>query len=400
MTTAVERFDAEVQTGLSIAVIGPNLEHWSMLIEVLRATSAKKLQRFPCYLGNEEDSQDLLDSGFDAVFVDLDSNPDLALSMVEELCAMGPLPVIIYSETKDPELLVHCMRAGVREFLAVPFDARTVSGALSRAVARQSPSPPKKKINCEMFAFFGSKGGAGVTTIACNFAVSLAQDRTKRTLLIDLDLPLGDAALVLGLNPRLSTVDALRNADQLSQHALARFLTRHDSGLWVLGAPGSFPHVKFESQSIDQLLSVARLDFDYVIVDAGSQLDLTEVALFERAAKLFMVTEVGVPELRNSNRLVTACPSQWLSKLEIVLNRYSTRTLGIGEAAIEKALTKRPRWRIPSDYHAVQRSHRNSSALVLEESPISEVICQMATASAGAIAVAETPKNKLADLFR
>ncbi len=400
MATETKTVDEDVQTGLSIAVIGPDLERWSMLVEALRDTRAQKLQRFACYLDDEEDARALHDSGFDAVFVDLDSNPDLALSMIERLCAMGPLPVIIYAETKDPELLVHCMRTGVREFLAVPFDARTVTAALTQAVARHVPIPPRKKINCEMFVFFGSKGGAGVTTIACNFAVSMAQNRSKRTLLIDLDLPLGDAALVLGMNAKLSTVDALRNADQLSPDSLARFLSRHESGLWVLGAPGSFPQVKFEGQSIDQLLSVARLDFDYVVVDAGSQLDLTEVALFERAAKLFMVTEVGIPELRNSNRLITACPSQWLSKLEIVLNRYSTRTLGIGEAAIEKALTKRPRWRIPSDYHAVQRSHRNSSALVLEESPISEVICKMATASAGAIGVAETPKNKLADLFR
>jgi len=35
----------------------------------------------------------------------------------------------------------------------------------------------------------------GTTTVACNFAVELAQESGRSTLLIDLDLPLGDAAL-------------------------------------------------------------------------------------------------------------------------------------------------------------------------------------------------------------
>jgi pilus assembly protein CpaE len=398
MATAVEIFGARAHSGLSIAVIGPDIERWDMLVEALRQTTAKTPQHFPGYLDNEEATRALLDSGFDAVLVDLDSNPDRALSTIGRICAMSPVPVMIYSERKDPELMLHCMRTGVREFLALPFDARIVRGALGRAVARNSPVPPRKKINCEMFVFFGSKGGAGVTTVACNFAVALAQDRSKRTLLIDLNIPLGDAALALGIDSKLSTVDALRNVDQLNPDALARFLTRHDSGLWVLAAPGCFPHVNFESQSIDRLLSVARLDFDYVVADAGSQLDLTEVPLFEQAAKMFMVTEVGIPELRNSNRLIIACPQQWSSKLEIVLNRYSRRTLGIGEAAIKKALTMRPRWRIPSDYNALRRSRIKSSALVLEDSPISEVIRKMAAASGGAMTL--TAKKKRAGLFR
>ena len=61
-----------------------------------------------------------------------------------------------------------------------------------------------------MLVFLGGKGGSGVTTVACNFAVSLAQECSQSTVLIDLDLPLGDAALNLGISPQFSTADALR----------------------------------------------------------------------------------------------------------------------------------------------------------------------------------------------
>jgi Flp pilus assembly CpaE family ATPase len=48
-----------------------------------------------------------------------------------------------------------------------------------------------------------------VTTISSNFAVALAQVSGQRTLLIDLGLPLGDAALNLGMIPQYSTTNAL-----------------------------------------------------------------------------------------------------------------------------------------------------------------------------------------------
>ena len=45
-----------------------------------------------------------------------------------------------------------------------------------------------------MLIFVGAKGGSGVTTIASNFAVALAQEPDKSAVLIDLNLPFGDAA--------------------------------------------------------------------------------------------------------------------------------------------------------------------------------------------------------------
>ena len=52
----------------------------------------------------------------------------------------------------------------------------------------------------KVLVFLGGKGGSGVTTVACNFAVSLVQECAQSAVLIDLDLPLGDAALNLGIS--------------------------------------------------------------------------------------------------------------------------------------------------------------------------------------------------------
>ena len=92
----------------------------------------------------------------------------------------------------------------------------------------------------KLLAFMGAKGGTGVTTLACNFAVALAQEPGENTLLIDLDLPLGDAALNLGIVAEFSTIDALQVADRLDGSLLSQLLVKHSSGLSVLAAPGKF----------------------------------------------------------------------------------------------------------------------------------------------------------------
>jgi pilus assembly protein CpaE len=73
----------------------------------------------------------------------------------------------------------------------------------------------------------------------------------------------------------------------------------------VLAAPGKFTEIKSTNDDIDKLLAIARQDFDFVVVDAGTRLDLADSQLFDQAATIYLVTQVSIPELRNSNRLVS-----------------------------------------------------------------------------------------------
>ena len=91
-----------------------------------------------------------------------------------------------------------------------------------------------KKTSGKLLVFMGAKGGSGVTTVACNFAVALAQEPNQKTLLIDLDLPFGDAALNLGIIAEFSTIDALQQAERLDGSFLAKLLFEHDQAFRCL----------------------------------------------------------------------------------------------------------------------------------------------------------------------
>ena len=289
---------------------------------------------------------------------------------------------MVYSARVDPTLMVRAMRAGAREFLSDPIDAGALVDALGRASSRKS-APLGKESGGKLLVFVGGKGGSGVTTVACNFAVALAEDCEKNVALIDLDLPLGDAALSLGITSQFSVADALINADRLDSNFFNRLLTKHSSGLSVLAAPGKFPHVPASNDAIGKLLTVARREFEYVVVDAGSRFDLTDAEWFSQAETFYLVMQAGIPELRNCHRLITEFFKSDEPKLEIVLNRFMPRSLGVDEGHIEKALTRPIAWKIPSDYFTVRRMQNEAVPLAMEDSNIARVIQQMARAACG-----------------
>jgi pilus assembly protein CpaE len=340
------------------------------------------------YPAGLDDVPKLLEQKNDVIIFDLDDNPEYALELVENICASSAVTVMVYSAKTDPDLLVRCMRAGAREFFTLPFAHATMAEALVRAAARRSSSRAPKKAAGKLLVFLGAKGGAGVTTIASNFAVTLAQEATtESTLLIDLDLPLGDAALNLGIVAEYSTINALQNSSRLDSSFLSKLLVKHESGVSVLAAPGKFPQVLTSNEAIDKLIAVARQDFDNVVVDVGSRQDLTGTALFKDAYTIYLVTQAGIPELRNSNRLISQFFSAGGPKLEIVINRFEPRSLGVTEEHITKALTRPAQWKIPNDYAAVRRMQNTATPLAMTDSPISRIIRQMARSITGQPAV-------------
>lgn len=377
---------------LTIALIGPDQQRRGAVAIALTGLQAGVTREFPTYPELDEVPQ-MLQDNYDVVIIDLDSNPEYALDLVETICTSGTPTVMVYSSSTDSELLVRCMRAGAREFLTQPVASGTIGEALVRASVRRPTGRTVKKAPGRMFVFLGAKGGSGVTTLACNFAVSLAQETSQKTLLIDLHLPLGDAALDLGITAQYSTVNALQNSSRLDSNYLSRLLTQHSSGLAVLAAPGKFTPMQSTNEDLDKLLTVSRQEFDFVVIDAGTRLDLADSTLFEQAATIYLVTQVSIPELRNSNRLVSEFFNKTGNKLEIVLNRYTPRSLGVDEEHITKALTRPATWRVPNDYATARRTQNTATPLSLEDSPISRVIKQMARTASGLPPATEKKKK-------
>jgi len=365
---------------LSVAVISPDEKRRGAALHALGKCQTGPIQEFVSYPPDLDDAPRIINRDFDVVLVDLDSDPKYALELVKSICINGLATVMVYSAQVDSDLLLISMRAGAREFLVLPFNPGVMAEALARASALRSASRPTKKEEGRLLVFLSAKGGSGVTTLACNFAVSLAQESRKKTLLIDLNLPLGCAAINLGIKAEHSIVNVFQDFKRLDSSFLSSLLEEHASGLSVLAAPSELAPTQVSEAAIDTLLEVALQNFDYVVVDASSKLNLQHTLLFDESSTIYLVTQVGLAELRNSNRLISLLSTAGSPKLEIVINRYDPLNLEIAEEHITKALTRPAEWKIPNDYAAVRRMQSTATSLMEDDSEISRAIRQMTKA--------------------
>lgn len=306
---------------LAIVLIGPDVTRRREIARALTAVGGVQVKEIPAYPATLEELPRMLLPQPDVVIVDLDADPEYTLEILECISNFASSTVMVFSQRSDLKVAVRCMRAGAREFLNLPVNQNDIVGALARVAVRRPGAVHARRTSGKLLVFLGAKGGCGVTTIAANFAVALAQESGRKTLLIDFGLPLGDAALNLGVSAEYSTANALNDTARLDTRFFATLLTTHSSDLSVLAAPNEFADADPPIEAIDKLISVARQSFDFIVVDCGSRLDLKGSAIFDVNSTLYLVAQVGVSELRNANRLITQFFGNRGRKLQVILNR-------------------------------------------------------------------------------
>src|SRR5262245_34484480 len=134
---------------------------------------------------------------------------DAALETVHALKIEHPaMGVIITAQDASPQLILRCMRSGAQEFLTRPVDNRELGEAVRRLSGLARRSAGGRRRAGRTIAVFSSKGGVGVTSVATNLAVAAAKNLKKNTVLVDLNLQMGDVGLMLDMRPQYTMADA------------------------------------------------------------------------------------------------------------------------------------------------------------------------------------------------
>jgi pilus assembly protein CpaE len=405
MSTAMRAPESTRTDALGIVLIVPDEGRRRTLAAALAGAQAIVVREFTDYPNIEAISQ-LVDGKCDVVVVETDANADRALELVENICSAYPtVTVMIYTSRHDTNLLVRCMRAGAREVLTDPIQQNAITFALARASARPMEVRRVQKVPGKSLVFVGSKGGAGVTTVAANFAVHLARESGCRVAFVDMDLYLGDAALNLGIKPKFTMMDALQNEQRLDIHFLETLLFEHESSLMVLAAPEAHTSTASYGDTAGKVLRILKSAFDYVVVDGGAACGPMQDVLLAEAKTIYLVTEVSIPALRSCHLLIPHLLIPHLTgddlvrNLEVVLNRYDTRQAEIDECSIAKALTVPPTWKVPNDHNAVRHAQNNGSVLASEDTAVSRSLRDMARAACGKVTATAPVKKKRFGLF-
>lgn len=144
---------------LSVALIGPDSTRRRVLAKALAEDRWANVSEFLSYPTSADDLQSVIDQSFNVIAIELDSDPDIALDLVERLSASDGAPIMVFSEKNDPKLAVLFMRAGAREYLLMPLE----KGAAAEALVRISNTVrPKAQVAAEhqgkLYVFVAAKG--------------------------------------------------------------------------------------------------------------------------------------------------------------------------------------------------------------------------------------------------
>lgn len=317
---------------------------------------------------DENQVQHLRTQAPDIAIVDLQDDPDLGIKFVQFLNDTSTFRVIAAGPTLEPQLLLAAMRAGIGDYLAKPVTHEALHEAIERLSAQMGRQTERARKPGKIYTFFSSKGGSGSTTVAANSAIVLHRLTGKRTLLIDLDLELGEVALVLGIQPRFNFVDLVQNFHRMDSGLLASYIEQHESGVHLLSAPFHPERAEVVSpEQIRNILQFLRQHYDYLVVDTPKSFSAMTFASIDQSDQIFVVANLDLPSLRNIQRglpmLKRALP-RGEEQIRLIVNRYK-EDLDISLHDVEKTLGLKVYQTLANDFEAVIDSINRGRPLVL-----------------------------------
>ena len=136
-------------------------------------------------------------------------------------------------------------------------------------------------------AIASGKGGVGKTTIAVNLSISLALQK-KTTLLLDADLGMANAHILLGINPELSLEDFISGKSTLDD-----VITTTKDNLKFISGGNAISNLlslsDLERHKIIQSFETITTKPDFLIIDVGAGAEASSMSFMASASKVAII---------------------------------------------------------------------------------------------------------------
>jgi pilus assembly protein CpaE len=260
-------------------------------------------------------------------------------------------PVILLCSGECSGILAEALDAEVADVIPLPQLTENIVFAIRKACQVEKRSTSATSHMGRVVTVFSPKGGIGKTVVSTNLAVSFAKYHKERTLLLDLDLQFGDAAIMLGIEPEKTIYDLVVAPGELDTEKLAGYTTPHPCGLDVLPAPIRPEDAELVTEGkLARLLEVARASYDMIIVDTSPFFHGPMLATLDRTDILLLLCGLDIPTIKNvrlglQTLELLSFPNE---RIRVILNRANTN-VGLKRSEVEDTLRTKVHVELPSD---------------------------------------------------
>jgi pilus assembly protein CpaE len=299
----------------------------------------------------------LAESGAQVILHGTTATDHVPTSEIEAIRGVTAAPIVLVTSASANALLSEALSAGIFDVVLLPQLTDgivfTIKKANSLAAGRAPGGAGKTSSSIEgrVVTFFSPKGGAGKTVLACNFAATIARQQQRKTLLLDLDLQFGDAAIMMGIEPEKTIYDLVMARRELDSDALAGYVTAHSSGVHVLPAPLRPEDAELVTEErLGHLFAVAKESYDVIVVDTPPFFHGPVLSTLDRTDQLVLVASLDVPAVKNIKLTMQTLDLLHYPKerRHLLLNRSGSK-VGLKPAEVERALEMKVEFEVPVD---------------------------------------------------
>jgi pilus assembly protein CpaE len=255
----------------------------------------------------------------------------------------------------DAAILRETMRAGLREFLADPFELPALREVLGNVKALLEKNPPAHTATDQIFSFLPSKAGVGTTTLAVNLSAALSRIEKTKVILTDFDLNSGMLRFLLKLKNEHSVMEALENSPNLDESMWSSLVTSIGQ-LDVMHAGKVNPNLRISKEHLVTVLQFWRRNYDVACVDLSGNLERYSQELIRESKRVLVVCTAETPSLHLTREKIAFLKSLDLdARISVILNRVPKSPV-LSEKQVEDVLGVPVLRAFSNDYTAVSQA--------------------------------------------
>ena len=291
------------------------------------------------------------------LIVDLSGVEDPVLSVQElaEVCEPD-VRVVVIGDKNDIVLYRDLQNIGISEYYVKPL-VRDLLIRTCGSIVSPNVAVPMKQRTGKLVFVIGVRGGVGASTIATHAAWHFAVTKQRHTMLLDLDLDNGDAALQLDASPSNTLREAFEKPERVDKLFLERGV-RHVTerldllaSLEALDAP-----LALSEQPVLTLMERLGLRYRFIVVDMPASAAIQMSRVLQLPSTRVLVSNASLTSARDVARWRAFLGPDSLERSTLHILNHPMAHGGLKEADFTKACGHAPDVVIPYDREIAEAS--------------------------------------------
>ena len=270
----------------------------------------------------------------------LDPNlPDIpgveVLSRLRQDRRTSNVPCVALSDRENPKEMKELLSGGCNEYLAKSSQTmQRLLELIPRLIVGETTPLKKRGI---FVAFLSGKGGMGTSSLCANIAMCLGREKAEaRVAVVDLVLPIGSIANIVGYNDPMNVVSVARQ-DPYKNTAVYFKENLPSVPNWyfklLAGSPDPESANQLAVDRLDGIINAILASYDYIFVDLGRTLSRISLPIIQAADVIVLVVGADVSTTILTQTLLEYFKNQGINPKHI----YPLQNRAIGLEGLTKA---------------------------------------------------------------